>query len=278
MTFAEQDGRGLEPTWLETWLRSGTLTQDALGVTRVPIPSVELLFRGGLPGLLNKPKEFYSLFWTSYVDTFLTRDLPAWFDYQPGANFHQFLGLVAALSGQELVASQIGRDIGISPATALRWLNWLRACFVWNEVQPWSSNLINRLSRHSKGYFFDTGVLANLLRIADPTALLTHPHLGALWETSVVNQLRLSLQASMLPADLWHVRISSGWEVDLLVETSTAIHAIEVKWNSAVDPRRLTGLNRLPGLVTNKPVKRAVVIPQGPFLRLGPDFFQVPMC
>ena len=276
MTFQEQRGLGLEKTWLQTWLEAETLSQaDFPGSP--PVPALNLLFRGGLPGILTKPAGFYGPFFSSYIDTFLTRDLPSWYDYQPGTNFHQFLGLLAALSAQEVVTSQLGRDLGISPATAQRWISWLKACFLWNETPPWSSNVIKRLSHHAKGFFFDTGIACHLLRMSDPQALLTSPQLGALWETSVVNQLKTLLKTSLLPADLWHVKISSGWEVDLLIETSRAVFAVEVKWSSNIDPRKLSGLNRIQSCFPSKPVHRAVVVPQGPLLKLGPDFYQIPM-
>ena len=85
------------------------------------------------------------------------------------------------------------------------------------------------------------------------------------------------LKASLIPADLWHVKIHSGWEVDLLIETSQALFAIEVKWNSSIDPRKLTGLNRLAEVFTEKPVHRAVIVPQGHVLTLGPNFHQIPL-
>jgi len=119
--------------------------------------------------------------------------------------------------------------------------------------------------------------VCHLLRIADPQALLTSPQLGALWESSVVNQLRTALKASLLAADLWHVKVSSGWEVDLLIETSSEVFALEVKWSSSVDPRRLTGLNRIAAAFPHKKVHRAVIVPSGPQLALGQDFFQQPM-
>lgn len=276
MTVLEQQGLGSQTTWLETWVRTKNLP-EAQERSPSPVSALDMLFRGGLPGVLTKPPAFYSPFWASYVDTFLTRDLPGWYDYSPGTNFHQFLGLLAALSGQEVVASQLGRDIGVSPATAQRWIGWLKACFLWAETPPWNTNLIKRLSHHAKGFFFDTGVLGHLLRIPDTQALMTSPQLGALWETSVVNQLRTMLKASLVPADLWHVKISSGWEVDLLIETSQAVFALEVKWNSNVDPRKLTGLNRLEQVFKEKPLFRAVIVPQGPILALGRDFYQIPM-
>ena len=276
MTFLEQQGLGSHTTWLETWIKTKKLPEATSEATTSP-SSLDMLFRGGLPGILTKPPGFYAPFWSSYIDTFLTRDLPGWYDYSPGTNFHQFLGLLAALSGQEVMASQLGRELGIGPATAQRWMGWLKACFLWSETAPWHSNVIKRLSHHAKGFFFDTGVLGHLLRIPDTQALMTSPQLGALWETSVVNQLRSMLKASLIPADLWHVKINSGWEVDLLIETSQAVFALEVKWNSNVDPRKLTGLNRLEQVFKDKPLYRAVVVPQGPLLTLGQNFYQIPI-
>jgi hypothetical protein len=78
-------------------------------------------------------------------------------------------------------------------------------------------------------------------------------------------------------ADLWHVKVSSGWEVDLLIESSAAVFAFEVRWNSSVDPRKLTGLNRITEAFGGKPVHRAVVVPHGQRLALGQDFYQLPI-
>ena len=143
--------------------------------------------------------------------------------------FSRFVALVANLTAQEINFNELGRDIGITPKTAVRWLNILIGSYQWVEVAPYSGNTLKRISGKSKGYFIDTGLACHLMHISTPQALLGHPKLGALFETAVVNDILR--QIAMLPGKpaVYHWRSHAGAEVDLLLEMDNIYYPIEIK-------------------------------------------------
>lgn len=132
--------------------------------------------------------------------------------------FSRFLALCAALSGQEVNHSQLGRELGVTPQTAGRWLALLSATFQWLEIQPYHGSTIKRIARRPKGYLSDTGLAAYLQHVPSPLALGDHPLQGALFETHVVLDMLKLLQVCGARPQLWHWRSHGGAEVDLLLE------------------------------------------------------------
>lgn len=92
--------------------------------------------------------------------------------------FGRFLGIIAALTAQEINTSHIGREIGISPQTARRWLDLLLFTYQWIELFPYQGNTIKRISGKKKGYFKDSGFACYLQAIESPESLARSPKLG----------------------------------------------------------------------------------------------------
>ena len=156
-------------------------------------PLVEALWRGSLPGVVGLPLRQVGRFLSSYIQTYLERDVRIAGRIEDVEKFSRFLALCAALSGQVLNRAQLGREIGIAPATAEKWLSVLRATFQWHELPPWKGNSIKRISGKPKGILADTGIAANLMRLSSPEAILASPQRGAMFETFVGNEIRKSL-------------------------------------------------------------------------------------
>ncbi len=143
--------------------------------------------------------------------------------------FDRFLGLSSVLTAQEINISQIGREIGISPPTARRWLNLLKYTHQWLEIPAYHGSTIKRLSGKSKGYFTDTGFACYKQRVSSPEALAISPQLGALFETWVVNHLHKQEHQMLVPPNFYHWRTFAGAEVDLILERDGRFYPIEIK-------------------------------------------------
>ena len=230
-SVAERAGRGEgEMPWLVRFLANGGRWDGAM-----PEPGggqeglMEVLWRGGLPEVARMPERFAKRYMASYVRTYLERDARVAGNVPDLAAFGRFLGLCAAMSGQEINRSQFGREAGVSPGTAEKWLGILRATFQWRESPPWKGNAIKRVTGKSKGYFADTGLMAHLLGVSSPAALLSSPLRGAVFETFAAGEIRKQLQGSGETAGMYHWRTNGGAEVDFVLERDGVLHPFEAK-------------------------------------------------
>jgi hypothetical protein len=168
-------------------------------------------------------------FYRAYLRTYIERDVRLLSDMSDWQQFGRFVRLAAAMTAQEINYSQFGREIGVTPQTAQRWLAILRATFQWFEAPAYHGNTIKRISNKPKGYISDTGLACSLQMISSPQALGGHPLVGALFETAVVVDIRKLSATLTTPPILYHWRSHGGGEVDLLLERDGRFYPIEIK-------------------------------------------------
>ncbi len=179
------------------------------------------------------------------------------------ASSDRFLGLTAALTAQEINASQIGREIGISPQTASRWLDLLTNTYQWLELPPYHGNTIKRLSGKRKGYWRDTGIICYLQRISSPESLARNPLLGSIFETFVINFIyRQFAMLSMNPI-AYHWRTHGGAEVDMVLERDGYLFPIEAKCKTNVTGSDIRGLKAFRETYGDERIKLALVVYAG---------------
>jgi len=243
-SLAELTGKAAPKTWLEAWVSdpAGFLSRPP---GRLPPGRTlyEQIWRGFMPEAQFLDAEVLPDFHTAYQRTYVERDVRLLADISDFQLFGRFLRLATALTAQEINYSQLGRELGLTPQTAHRWLDILRSTFQWFELPAYSGNAVKRLSARPKGYASDTGLACALQAISSPHTLAGHPMLGALFETAVVAEIRK--QASLLSPrpSLYHWRSHGGAEVDILIERDGVFFPIEVKARSHPDSRDTRGLS-----------------------------------
>lgn len=216
--------------WLTAWLDSPESVVER-GVARAPgpFPLYERLWRGSLPEAHFLPLEAIADFHLAYQRTYVERDARLLADVVDWQQFGRFVRLVSALSAQEVNRSHLGREIGVSPQTAERWLGILRATFQWFEVTAFSGNTVKRVSSKPKGFIADTGLACWSLAISTPNAVASHPAWGPLFETAVFAEIRKAISLLSPRPIVHHWRSKGGAEVDLLLERDGTIFPIEIK-------------------------------------------------
>lgn len=195
----------------------------------------ELLFRGLYPPLYDRelePRAWYA----SYVATYLERDVRQISHIRDLGQFHQFVRMCAARTGQLLNLSALGNDCGVSHVTARHWLSVLEASYVVFLLRPHHRNFGKRLVKSPKLYFHDTGLACSLLGIQDLDHLSIHPSRGALFETFVVNEFLKRVYNAGEPHGLHFWRDHTGHEVDLLIEQGPALLPVEIKAGKTFSP------------------------------------------
>ena len=224
---------------------------------------VEFLFRGTFPATLELPTSQIPRYFRSYLETYVDRDVRTQEDIRQLAEFDRFLGISAALSGQEINSSQLGREIGISPSTARRWLDLFMFSYQWIELLPYQGNAIKRISGKKKGYFKDSGFACYLQKIDSPESLSVHPKLGAIFETWVVNWIHQQFATMATAPNSYHWRTSGGAEVDLILEKSGKLFPIEIKCKTNLTKADLSGLKAFRQTYSQQEVQPGLIVYAG---------------
>ena len=186
------------------------------------------IFTGGYPRIYDKniaPTDFYP----SYISTYIERDVRQITRVMDLRLFRQFLALCAGRAGQLVNFTEIGNILGIEAKTVKSWLGLLEASFIVFLLPPYYRNFDKRIVKTPKLYFYDTGLACSLLNIQDETQLNTHFAKGALFENMVIVELlKQYLNTGKNPA-FYFWQDSNMNEVDLVIQESNRLKAIEIK-------------------------------------------------
>lgn len=205
----------------------------------------DYLITGGYPELYAKPEIDFHFWCSSYLATYLERDVRNILNVGSLRDFDRFLRAVAIRTSQILSYSDLARDVGISPNTAKKWISVLEASGQIVLLEPYYRNLGKRLVKSPKLYMCDTGLAVFLMGFESFEALLNHPVIGAIWETHVVMQVIKHFQALGKNRPLWFWQTIHGAEVDLLIEQGGLFIAIEAKFSENPDVKTLKGIQAL---------------------------------
>lgn len=210
--------------------------------TAPPYTLYKMIWRGGMPGIINFKDDEVSDYFDAYFKTYIERDIRVLENIQRLSDFDRFVRLCAALTSQEINYSQLGREIGIARPTAMHWLDILKHTYQWHEIAAYHGNHIKRITKKSKGFYADTGMACFLLRISSPDALAAHPMLGHLFENFIVTNILKLANTEATPPYAYHWRSTSGAEVDLLLERDGKIYPIEIKCKSKLSKHDCSGI------------------------------------
>ncbi|MDO8527742.1 MAG: DUF4143 domain-containing protein [Deltaproteobacteria bacterium] len=229
--------------WLERWLKDPVhFLQTPCKKLSLPFPLYEQIWRGFLPETEFLPANLIPDFHLAYQRTYIERDIQQLADVSDLQLFSRFFRLCAALTAQEINFSQLGRELGITPQTAGRWLELLKATFQWYEVPPYSGNTIKRISGKPKGYLCDTGLACFAQAVSSFPVLGSHPLWGALFETACISEIRKACRLMQTPPNIYHWRSHGGAEVDVLLEWNGLFYPIEIKGKTKLDKNDARGI------------------------------------
>jgi hypothetical protein len=203
------------------------------------------LLRGGYPEVLARPAAA-SLWFSSYVQTYLERDVRAVTAVRDLATFRRFLALVASRHGQMLNRSALAAPLGVSVPTIGQWLNVLEATAQILVVPPYFENLGKRLIKSPKVYIADSGLACHLLGIASAAELEKSPFLGAIFEGFIAAEVIKAQTSRGGRPELYYFRDEQGLEVDFLVPRANGgVALLECKAARTVTPAMAAPVRRL---------------------------------
>ncbi|HDQ25847.1 MAG TPA: ATP-binding protein [bacterium] len=228
----------------------------------------DVIYRGLMPareaGRID-PKLFYS----SYVKTYIERDVRDLAQVGDELKFLKFLAVAAGRTGQMLNYASMAGDVSVSVPTAERWTSVLCASGVAYLLQPYFNNRTKRALKTPKFYFLDTGLAAYLTKWGSGSALEAGAMSGAFFETFVIAEIIKSYyNAGISEPPLYYYRDKDGREIDLIIEGDGVLHPVEIKKtsNPAVeDIRYFTALDKYTEM---KRGSGGIICNYGNFLRL----------
>lgn len=207
-------------------------------------PKVSLL-RGGYPEALARPS-LSGLWFSSYVQTYLERDVRAVSAIRDLATFRRFLGLVATRSGQMLNRTDLAAPLGVSVPTITEWLSILEITGQIALVPPYFESFGKRLVKSPKLYLLDSGLAAFLLGIESERDLDRSPFLGPLFEGFVASEIVKRQVNAGRRRELFYFRDQQGLEVDFVVPVrGRELLLLEAKASRTVRPEMAESLVRL---------------------------------
>ncbi|MDM8536102.1 DUF4143 domain-containing protein [Desulfobacterales bacterium HSG17] len=243
-SLAEISHEKRQSPWLDKWIEdSQAFIKSFSGRHLTNITLYEQLWRGFLPEAQFIPLDTIPDFYAAYQRTYIERDARLFADVSDWQLFGRFLRLMAAMTAQEINYSQIGRELGLTPQTARRWLDIFKATFQWFELEPFSGNAVKKVSSKPKGYISDTGLACAAQAISSPMAIGGHPLWGALFETAAVAEIRKQCSFLSPSPRMYHWRTYGGAEVDIVIEYNGRFYPIEVKAGTNPSRRDTSGIS-----------------------------------
>jgi len=215
------------------------------------------IFQGSMPAIVSNEVSNNSIFYGSYLSTYIERDVRNLSDSIDSLKFLRFLTAVAARCSQMLNVNEIARDADINLKQAKDWMGILETLGIIFYLHPFSNNMLKRLVKTPKYYFYDTGLVAYLTKWSSPETLENGAMNGAILENYVVSEIRKSYLNSGKAPFMYYYRDKDAREIDIILEQNGELNPIEIKKSANPAPEILrsfsvlekTGLNRGKGAV-----------------------------
>lgn len=245
------------------------------GITQETVHQAWL--KGGYPQpVLKQDPHYFEIWMAEYQKTYLFRDVASLFPRLNHQAYQRFLGILARLSGTILNKSDLARSIEVSEPTIKDYLQIAEGTFLWRSIPSFDQHPLRQVVKMPKGHFRDSGLLNYLLRIRTLDDLFSHPLVGHLFESFVIESIIKHLEA--LPIVNWqpyYYRTKHGAEVDLILEGHFGLLPIEIKLGQTVTAKQLTSLK---AFVAENNCPLGIVINQGQApLMLAEKIIQIPV-
>ncbi len=223
----------------------------------------ELIFKGGMPEYITSNLD-RDLYYSSYINTYIEKDVKKIISSVNEFTFLQFIGFVAYRTGSQLNYDDIARNVGVDSKTIKNWISILKTSGLIVLLEPFLSNIGNRIIKTPKLYFMDTGLAAYLCRWGSAKQLEESQMAGAFYETYVVSEIVKSYYNAGIDIfnfgkqHIYYYRDKDKKEVDLIIDTQDGIYPIEIKkgvnpvnYKINFDFLKKYNINLKPGLVVH---------------------------
>ena len=199
------------------------------GVTKSNI--FKRIIKGSYPIAYNSSKSELEKFYSSYIRTYIERDIRNIINIKNETKFLKFISAVAMRTGKEYNASDIGKEVGINNKTADEWLTVLKNTYLVYLLQPYANNVYGRAIKRPKIYFMDTGLACFLTGYFDAKTLEKSTYSDAIFETYIISEIVKSYANNSRDPRLrlFYYRDNNHKEIDLIVVDQDKVYPVEIK-------------------------------------------------
>ncbi len=194
----------------------------------------ERIYKGSMPRLYENEAVDRELYYESYLETYLSRDLKDLAQVGDETAFLNFMAIVAARTATNVNYETLASEVGVSAPTVKQWLSILTSSGIVALIQPFSNNALKRVVKAPRMYFLDTGLCARLTRWTSAETLERGAMDGAFFETWVVSEIYKSyLNQGKTQPPLYFYRDGAKKEIDLIIYQDCVVHPVTIKKGSA---------------------------------------------
>ena len=216
------------------------LLTDSKIIEPVTLPQIfERIWNGCMPGLAGGEYADRNMFYSSYLSTYIERDVRELSGSIDALKFSRFITAVAARTAQIVNYKAIADDADINQITAKKWLEILETLGIIFLLHPYSNNVLKRTIKSPKLYFYDTGLVCYLTRWSSPEVAESGAMSGALLENFTVSEIMKSYQNVGQEPFIHYYRDRDAKEIDVIIEGDGKLCPIEIK-KTATPDKRLT--------------------------------------
>ena len=232
--------------------------------------------RGGYPELVSQPGRDLKLWHSSYIQTYLERDVRMLRNVGDLTQFQNYLRMLAARSAQLLNLTSMARELGVAVNSIKAWLSVLEASYQIIIVRPYFANIGKRLVKTPKIYFSDVGTLCHLVGLRDPEHARGGPMNGTIFETAVLSEIVKTITHRGAVPEVFFWRTAAGTEVDFIVRSNSKLIPIEVKLSATPRRSMASGIENFQSDFENESERGYVIHPGTVRLPLGSEVEALP--
>lgn len=201
------------------------------------------IYRGCYPELVTHDYTLWQDWYSSYIDTYLLKDVRSIANVGDIRDFQRLLQLLAALCAQNLNFTNLSRELGIDVKTVKRWISILEASYLIFILPPFYHNYGKRITKSPKVYFYDTGIVCFLNKIYNSDQYEHNPLTGAIFENFVIAEIYKKSLHNKSHSMLYYLRTNNNNEIDLIIDEAQGRRLVEIKSSQTLKLKMLEQLS-----------------------------------
>lgn len=229
-----------------------TLMNESKIIRPVATPDMyKRIWTGSMPGIVSGQYTDRNIYYSSYLSTYIERDVRDISGSVDALKFNRFVTAVAARTSQLLNYKALADDSDIDEITAKAWVNILETLGIIFLLHPYSNNVLKRTIKTPKVYFYDTGLVCYLTKWSSPEVVESGAMSGALLENFAVSEIMKSYQNAGLEPYIYFYRDRDTKEIDVIMEGDGRLFPLEIKKTALPDKRIIKTF----GVINKAPLK-----------------------
>lgn len=228
------------------------LMQESKSIQPVTTPDMfKRIWTGSMPGIISGQFTDRNIYYSSYLSTYIERDVRDISGSVDALKFNHFVTAVAARTSQLLNYKALADDSDIDEITAKSWVNILETLGIIFLLHPYSNNVLKRVIKTPKVYFYDTGLVCYLTKWSSPEVAESGAMNGALLENFAVSEILKGYQNAGLEPYIYFYRDRDTKEIDVIMEGDGQLFPLEIKKTATPDKRIVKTF----GVINKAPLK-----------------------